>query len=70
MELGGIISNISKLNIITERRMVISKNLYYVRKISLKADLHLRNVNFSPLSGANTKPRTVIQLIRKHGTIK
>lgn len=70
LELGGIISDISKLNIITERRMVISIDSEYNNKYHHLFKTNLRKVNFSPPSGANKNPRIVIQEIKKHGTKK
>lgn len=70
VELGGIMSEISKLNVTTESSIVISRNISFVKSVYFNTNINLRNVNFSPLSGAKTNPSIVIQLIRKQGTIK
>ena len=65
-ELGGMISDSTRLNMTTERRMVISENDRHGR--CERARARLRSVSFSPLSGARRKPRMVRKLIRKQGT--
>ena len=63
----------SKLNVTTDKRMVISKRLNFHRHRlgrERESDQNLRNVSFSPLSGARRKPKIVKQLIKKHGTRK
>ena len=66
VELAGIMSDINKLNITIESRIVISTNRIFIH--FLRKSFFLRNVNFSPLSGGRRKPRTVIKLIKTHGT--
>lgn len=70
VELGGMMSDMSKLNVTTESNVVISARSVWMNMHELLMKCHLRRVNFSPLSGAKRKPSNVIQLMRKHGTIK
>ena len=71
LDFGGNTSEITRLNMIADNRIVISKENFLLSSIENGLILFsndLRRVNFSPLSGARRNPIMVKQLIRKHGT--
>jgi hypothetical protein len=69
VELAGIMPEMSKLNITIDSRMVISKETRFFSSFNVSTSVvHSRNVSFSPLSGGRRKPKTVMKLIKTHGT--